>query len=87
GEEAALPTRPDRHTYYFVFTGCVAAGGERFGEAETGLVSGEADVTLRATEASLVVAFVVDRDAAVCREGSVGDGETVHRMAARARTA
>lgn len=87
GEEAALPTRPDRHTYFFVFTGCVTADGETFGEAETGLVSDEATVTLRATEASFVVAFVVDPDAAICREGSVGDGETVHRMAARARTA
>ena len=85
GDTAVLPARSGWRTYVFVFSGCIEAGEQRFGEAETGLCGDDALVTIRAAEASLVVAFVVDPDAEICRGGTVGDGETVRGMAARAR--
>ena len=86
GDIAVLPARPGWCAYFFVFSGRVEAEGQTFGEAESGLCPDGAEVCLHATAASLVVAFVVDPAAPICRGGTVGDGETVQRMAARARS-
>lgn len=84
GQTTSLPTEPGLATYFFVFTGCVTADEQTFGEAESGLAVEGGDIRLEAVEDAVVLAFVIDAGAEVCRGGTVGDGETVHRMAAQA---
>ncbi len=81
GASVALPTRPGWRTFFFVFAGRIEASGLTFGEGEHGLTAGAGDVVVRAIEDSLVVAFTLDPEAPVSRGGTIGDGETVHRMA------
>jgi len=83
GERVALPTAPGRRTYLFVYSGSVAAEGQTFGEAESGLLAAGAAADIRAVADAVVLAFVLDPAAVVCRGGTVGDGETVQAMAAR----
>jgi redox-sensitive bicupin YhaK (pirin superfamily) len=85
GDTAVLPARLGWRTYFFVFYGCVEAEGQTFGEAESGLCLDGAGSRIHASAPSLVVAFIVDPDAPICRGGTVGDGETVQRMATRAQ--
>ncbi|MHC2002969.1 pirin family protein [Methylobacterium sp. CM6241] len=84
GQTTSVPTEPGRTTYFFVFTGCVAADGQTFDEAESGLAVEGGDIRLEANADAVVLAFVIDANAQVCRGGTVGDGETVHRMGAQA---
>jgi redox-sensitive bicupin YhaK (pirin superfamily) len=85
GERVALPTEPGHRTYFFVYSGRVAAEDQTFGEAESGLLPASSEAQIRAVEDAVVLAFVLDPTAEVCRGGTVGDGETVQAMAARAR--
>lgn len=85
GQGASLPTEAGWATYFFVFTGCVTAEGQTFGEAESGLAVDGGDIRLEAMADAVVLAFVINARAETCRGGTVGDGETVHRMAAQAR--
>jgi redox-sensitive bicupin YhaK (pirin superfamily) len=87
GVTADIPRKAGCRTYFFVFAGRVTADEQTFGEAESGLGVDDEPINILATEDSLVVAFVIDPNAHIVRGGSVGDGETVHRMAARARGA
>ncbi|KQQ45166.1 hypothetical protein ASF58_19175 [Methylobacterium sp. Leaf125] len=87
GATATVPTEPGHKTYFFVFEGCVSFDNQTFGEAESGLLAESGDIALEAVEDSVVLAFVIDPHAPVCRGGTVGDGETVHAMASRARRA
>ncbi|WP_449409666.1 pirin family protein [Methylobacterium komagatae] len=84
GEEVALPKEFRCDTYFFVFEGGIEAEGTRFGEGETGLCSSGEAATIRASQESLVIAFVIDPEAEIHRGGTIGDGETVQRMAAMA---
>ena len=70
GEATTLPSRPGRHTYLYVFDGAVEVDGQAVGYTESALVTGDAAVT--ATEDATVVAFGIDPDAPVTRQGTVG---------------
>jgi hypothetical protein len=59
------------HTYVYVFEGAVAVGGMPVGYTESALVTG-ADVTVEALEDATVVAFAIDPDAPVTRQGTIG---------------
>ncbi|TXN33557.1 pirin family protein [Methylobacterium sp. WL19] len=83
GQTTSLPNKAGQATYFFVFTGFVTADDQTFGEAESGLVVADGNMRLEAVEDAVVLAFVIDASAEVCRGGTVGDGETVHRMAAQ----
>lgn len=83
GQTTSLPTEAGRVTYFFVFSGCVAADGQTFGEAESGLTAEGGHIQLEAKEDAVVLAFIIDPKVQVCRGGTVGDGETVHRIAAQ----
>jgi redox-sensitive bicupin YhaK (pirin superfamily) len=73
GAEVVTPDVPRGwQTYFYVFTGSATAGDREFGEAETGLVQASVSFAMRATEASTVVAFVLDPDARIVRLGTVG---------------
>ena len=73
GSSTALPTLTGWHGYFFVFSGLVEAVGQRFGGSETGLATNPEELTIKALEPSVLVAFVIDRNAQITREGSVGD--------------
>jgi redox-sensitive bicupin YhaK (pirin superfamily) len=72
GAEIAFPMREDRDLYFYVFTGAIEAGGLRFEEAEQGLLRGGGQLELRAAGPTLLVAFLIDPEAVVTREGTVG---------------
>jgi redox-sensitive bicupin YhaK (pirin superfamily) len=69
-----LPTRPGWDTYLYVFEGAVTVGAEgaEVGYTESALVTGDGDVPVTATEDSVLVAFGVDPDAPVTRQGTIG---------------
>jgi hypothetical protein len=69
---APLPSRPGWDTYLYVFEGAVTVGGEAVGRTESALVTGGPEVTVTATERSVLVAFCLDPDAPVTRQGTIG---------------
>jgi redox-sensitive bicupin YhaK (pirin superfamily) len=68
----ALPGRDGWDTYCYVFDGAVEIGEESVGFTESALVSSDGEVAVTATEASTVVAFSIDSDAQVTRQGTIG---------------
>jgi redox-sensitive bicupin YhaK (pirin superfamily) len=72
GVTTALPSRPGWHTYLYVFEGAVDVGGASIGYTESALVADDGDVPVTATEDSTVVAFTVDPDAPITRQGTIG---------------
>ena len=74
GATVALPSRPGWDTYLYVFDGAVTLGdGEtRIGDTESALVTGEGDVSVTAAEDSVAVAFCIDPDAPITRQGTIG---------------
>jgi len=72
GRTVTLPSRPDWDTYLYVFEGAIDLDGETVGYTESALVTGDGDIPVRATEDSLVVAFCLDPDAPITRQGTIG---------------
>jgi len=72
GTTVTLPSKPDWDTYLYVFEGAVDLGGEPVGCTESAVVTGGGDVPVTATQDSVVVAFCLDPDAPVTRQGTVG---------------
>ncbi|MCL9814047.1 pirin family protein [Natranaeroarchaeum aerophilus] len=71
GETVDLPSASGRDTYFYVFEGEVTAGDTSFSKAESGLlVDGELPVS--AATDSILVAFLIDPDAPVTRQGTIG---------------
>jgi redox-sensitive bicupin YhaK (pirin superfamily) len=71
GSTIALPTTEGWDTYFYVFEGSVEVAGTGFERAESGLLVG-GEETLTAQEDSVVVAFRLDPDAPVTRQGTIG---------------
>ncbi len=72
GERVELPTMDGRDVYAYVFEGAVTADGTRFDETESGLLVGDRTLTLTAERDAIVVAFLIDPDAPVTRQGTIG---------------
>ena len=72
GTTTTLPSRPEWHTYLYVFDGAVEVGDEPVGYTESALVRGDGEVSVTATADATVVAFRVDPDAPVTRRGTIG---------------
>ncbi len=73
GATVSLPAKEGWDTYFYVFDGAVTAAETRFDTTESGLVVEGADsVSLTATTDSLVVAFVINPEAPVTRQGTIG---------------
>lgn len=72
GATGRLPSRDGYDTYFYVFEGAVETAGTRFEEAESGLLVDDRDLALTATADSLVVAFQVDPDAPITKQGTIG---------------
>ena len=72
GATTTLPSRPGWHTYLYVFDGAVKVGEESVGYTESALVTGGDDVAVTATEDATIVAFTINPDAPVTRQGTIG---------------
>ncbi|WP_181684923.1 pirin family protein [Halorhabdus salina] len=71
GDRIDVPTEPGWDTYFYVFDGAVTAGDMTFEEAESGLLV-EGTTTVTAREDSLLVAFEINPDAPITRQGTIG---------------
>jgi redox-sensitive bicupin YhaK (pirin superfamily) len=69
-----LPSRPGWDTYVYVFEGAVTAGEDSvsIGYTESALVTDDGDVSVTASEDSILVAFCINPDAPVTRQGTIG---------------
>jgi len=72
GASVDLPTADGRDTYFYVFEGTVSAAETTIDETESGLLVGDETVTVTAEEQSILVAFSIDPDAPITRQGTVG---------------
>ncbi len=80
GALATLPEIPGWGSYLYVYSGAVEIGGTRLGEGGSALATSPNSERLRAIEASLVVAFVINPNATVTRRGTAGDGATARQL-------
>ncbi len=67
-----LPAKRGWDTYCYVFEGAVDVAGESLGHTESALVTGASETDVTAVEDSVIVAFVIDPDAPITRQGTVG---------------
>ena len=72
GVTATLPTRDGWDTYLYVFEGAVDIAGESIGYTESALIPEANDVPVTAAEDAILVAFVLDPDAPITRQGTIG---------------
>ncbi|MFC4988469.1 pirin family protein [Saliphagus infecundisoli] len=72
GRETELPAMAGRDAYVYVFEGEIGVGDARLGQGESALLVGGGSEPIRATEESVVVAFLIDPDAPVTRQGTIG---------------
>jgi len=68
---AALPSGEGRHAYVYAFEGSVDVGGVGVSETESVLWTGDDAPTVTAATGAIVVAFLIDPDAPVTRQGSI----------------
>jgi quercetin 2,3-dioxygenase len=68
-----FPREPGWDIYFFVFTGEIKVSGINFQEAETGLVQKpDANLTLNSLQNSVVVAFLINPNATITTQGTIG---------------
>lgn len=73
GTVTELPHIPGWHTFFHVFEGEALVDGERFGQAQSGLIAEDApNVPVTANQDTTLVAFLIDPNATVTRIGTVG---------------
>ncbi|WP_417936034.1 pirin family protein [Haloarcula saliterrae] len=67
-----LPSRAGCVTYLYVFDGAVTVEDEPVGYTESALVPADSEVRVTATERSTVVAFCINPEAPITRQGTIG---------------
>jgi len=72
GATVSLPSRSGWHTYLYVFDGAVEVGGNPVGFTESALVTTDSPVSVTATADATIVAFSIDPDAPITRQGTIG---------------
>ncbi|MXR53018.1 pirin family protein [Halovenus sp. WSH3] len=72
GATTTLPSRSGWDTYCYVFEGAVELGEDSLGHTESAVVTADSDVSVTAAEESTVVAFSINPDAPVTRQGTIG---------------
>ena len=77
GARVNFPTRPGRDLWFYVFEGALSAGGKRFSRGEQGLWRRDGPLALEARMPGIVLAFLVDRNAVVVRQGTIGDNRRI----------
>ncbi len=72
GARVELPQRDGWDPFFYVFTGAVEADGRRFAEGEQGLRPGGGRIEIAVMEPTVMVAFLINPEATITREGTVG---------------
>lgn len=72
GETVDLPTHENWHSYVYVFDGGIEIDGQHLDQIESAVSTNPKAHTVTATEQSTLVAFLVDPDAPVTRQGTIG---------------
>ncbi len=73
GVRVDFPHKQGCDLYFYVFSGAVLAGGQMFGEGEQGLLLSDEVLTVEATSACVMVAFLLDPRSPVTRQGTMAD--------------
>jgi len=61
-----------RDTYFYVFEGTIRANEMTFGRTEQGLLVNADELTVTAQEDALLVAFLINPDAPLTYQGTIG---------------
>ena len=72
GETVTVPTKEGWDTYLYVFEGEVDLSGQSLGYTESAVLAGDGQATVTAREDSILVAFSLDPDAPITRQGTIG---------------
>jgi len=72
GMSVELPSIAGWDTYFYVFEGAVEANETTFSRTEQGLLVGADDLTVTAQEETLLVAFLINPDAPLTYQGTIG---------------
>lgn len=72
GTEIDLPAIAGRDAYVYVFAGEAGIGDARLGKGESALLVGDTGGRVAALKDAVVVAFLIDPDAPVTRQGTIG---------------
>ncbi|AUX09834.1 pirin-related protein [Halalkaliarchaeum desulfuricum] len=72
GATIRLPSRSDWDTYLYVFEGAVEVDEESVEYTESALVIGDDNVPITATEDAIIVAFIINPDAPITCQGTIG---------------
>jgi len=72
GTSVELPSITGWDTYFYVSEGAVEANETTFGRTEQGLLVGAEELTVTAQEETLLVAFLINPDAPLTYQGTIG---------------
>jgi redox-sensitive bicupin YhaK (pirin superfamily) len=72
-----FPQKQGRDLYFYVFSGSVVVDQQTFAEGEQGLHLSDDKLELEAQSASTLVAFLLDPNASITRQGTVGDHKKI----------
>jgi len=67
-----LPSKPGWDTYFYIFDGAVTTSDTHLDTTESGLLVGSDTVTVTAQTDTLLVAFCINPDAPITRQGTIG---------------
>ncbi|NYT32433.1 MULTISPECIES: pirin family protein [Rhizobium] len=77
GVRVEFPQKRGRDLYFYVFSGSVVVNKETFAEGEQGLHLSDDKLEVEAQSASTLVAFLLDPNAPLTRQGTVGDHKKI----------
>ncbi|MGO4134415.1 pirin family protein [Rhizobium brockwellii] len=77
GIRVEFPQRQGRDLYFYVFSGFVVIDTQPFAEGEQGLHLSGDKLEVEAQSASTLVAFLLDPNASITRQGTVGDHKKI----------
>ncbi|MBX5082836.1 pirin family protein [Rhizobium lentis] len=77
GARVEFPRKQERDLYFYVFSGSVVAAGQSFIEGEQGLQLPDDRLDVEAKDQSALIAFLLDANAPVARQGTVGDHKKI----------
>ncbi|MBY5661157.1 pirin family protein [Rhizobium leguminosarum] len=77
GVRVEFPQKHGRELYFYVYSGFVVADKQPFAEGEQGLHLSGDKLEVEAQSASTLVAFLLDPNASITRQGTVGDHKKI----------
>ncbi|GLR55793.1 pirin family protein [Rhizobium indigoferae] len=77
GVRVEFPQKQGRDLYFYIFSGSIVVDQQTFAEGEQGLHLSDDKLELEAQSASTLVAFLLDPNASITRQGTVGDHKKI----------